>query len=399
MAELFSLANPIQNYAWGSRETLALMRGVPAPTEQPEAELWVGAHPSAPSIAHIDGGSFPLDTLVGEQPERFLNAQRTVDIFPFLFKILAIESPLSIQVHPTDEQAQTGFAEENARGIALDDPARNYKDSFSKPETVIALSEMRILTGVRKFSELSAIAEHFKLQWLAGALGASKTPKQLLTAIIRMSPEAASAAVDQTVASARAWTKKNGPVDGRESLAAGVAELINLVNSRYPGDRGLLVALVMNLVYLAPGESAYTPDGQVHAYISGTAIELMNPSDNVMRAGLTPKHIDEEELIKILGERQDSPTIQRPTPISDGAAEYSMWDKRLSVTHLVVAEGQEIELPLSGVATALCTGGTVVVRDEEKTFTLSGTESVMYVGEPTSLTVSGSGELYIAAQR
>lgn len=399
MAELFSLSNPIQNYAWGSHETLALMRGVPAPTEQPEAELWVGAHPSAPSVAHVDGGAFSLDSLVMEQPDRFLNAQRTNDAFPFLFKILAIDSPLSIQVHPTDEQAQAGFADENARGVALNDPARNYKDIFSKPETVIALSDMRILTGVRKFPELSAIAEHFKLQWLAGALGASKTPKQLLTTIIRMDPQAAAAAVEQTVASARAWAAKNGSVDGRESLAAGVAELVNLIDSKYPGDRGLLVALVMNLVYLAPGESAYTPDGQVHAYISGTAIELMNPSDNVMRAGLTPKHIDEEELIKILGENQDAPVIQRPTPTSDGAAEYSMWDERLSVTHLVVAEGQELELPLSGIATALCTSGTVVVRDQDKTFTLGGTESVMYVGEPTRLTVSGSGELYIAAQR
>lgn len=399
MAELFSLANPIQNYAWGSYETLALMRGAPAPTEQPEAELWVGAHPAAPSVAHVDGGTYTLDALVAEQPNRFLNSQRTNDVFPFLFKILAIESPLSIQVHPTDEQAQAGFADENARGIPLNDPARNYKDTFSKPETVIALSEMRILTGVRKFSELSAIAEHFKLRWLAGALDASKTPKQLLTAIIRMSPQASATALEQTLAAARSWAQKNGAVDGRESLAAGVAELVNLIDSKYPGDRGLLVALVMNLVYLAPGESVYTPDGQVHAYISGTAIELMNPSDNVMRAGLTPKHLDEEELIKILGERQDAPVIQRPTPTSDGTAEYSMWDKRLSITHLVLEQGQEIELPLSGVAIALCTAGTMVVRDDDKTFTLGGTQAVMYTGESATLSLSGQGQLYIACQR
>ena len=399
MGELFSLDNPIQNYAWGSYETLALMRGVPAPTEQPEAELWVGAHSSAPSVAHVDGGAFPLDALVGEQPARFLNPQRSSDTFPFLFKILAIESPLSIQVHPTDEQAQAGFADENARGIALDDPARNYKDRFSKPETVIALSPMRILTGVREFAELRAIAEHFSLPWLTGALGAAKTAKELLTAIIRMPQDAAAAAVEQTVASARTWVAKNGEVPGSESTAAGVAELVTLIDSKYPGDRGVLVALVMNLVYLAPGDSAYTPDGQVHAYVSGTAIELMNPSDNVMRAGLTPKHIDEEELIKILGEGQGAPTIQRPTPTSEKAAEYSMWDERLSVTHLVVEEGETITLPLAGVATALCAGGTVVVSDEVKTFTLTGTRSVMYVGEPTEVAVTGAGELYIAAQR
>ncbi|MDY6052096.1 MAG: mannose-6-phosphate isomerase, class I [Rothia sp. (in: high G+C Gram-positive bacteria)] len=399
MGELFSLDNPIQNYAWGSYETLARMRGVAAPTDQPEAELWVGAHSSAPSMARVDGGAFPLDFLVKEQPSRFLNPQRSSDIFPFLFKILAIESPLSIQVHPTDEQAQAGFEAENSRGIALDDPARNYKDRFSKPETVIALSEMRILTGVRDFAELRAIAEHFSLPWLAGALDSAATAKELLTLIIRMPQDAAAAAVEQTVASARAWAAKNGDVPGSESTAAGVAELVTLIDSKYPGDRGLLVALVMNLIYLAPGDSAYTPDGQVHAYVSGTAIELMNPSDNVMRAGLTPKHIDEEELIKILGESQAAPTIQRPTPTSDKALEYSMWDERLSVTRLVVEEGERIALPLSGVATALCTGGTVVVSDEVKTFTLTGTRSVMYVGEPTEVTVTGAGELYIASQR
>ncbi|WP_237233426.1 mannose-6-phosphate isomerase, class I [Rothia nasisuis] len=399
MGELFSLDNPIQNYAWGSHTTLAAMRGAQVPTEQPEAELWVGAHPSAPSIAHVDGGAFPLDVLVGDQPARFLNPKRTSDTFPFLFKVLAIESPLSIQVHPTAEQAQAGFDDENARGIALDDPARNYKDWFSKPETVIALSEMRILTGVREFSELRAIAEHFSLPWLTGALGAAKTAKELLTVIIRMPQEAAAAAVEQTVASARAWTAKNGEVPGSESTAAGVAELITLIDSKYPGDRGLLVALAMNLVYLAPGDSVYTPDGQVHAYISGTAIELMNPSDNVMRAGLTPKHIDQEELIKILGEGQSAPTIQRSTPTGDKVAEYSMWDERLSVTHLTVAGGEKVTLPLAGVATALCTGGTVVVSDEVKTFTLTGTQSVMYAGDPTEVIVTGAGELFIAAQR
>ncbi|ORC20647.1 mannose-6-phosphate isomerase, class I [Rothia nasimurium] len=399
MGELFSLDNPIQNYAWGSHTTLAVMRGTQAPTEQPEAELWVGAHPSAPSIAHVDGGAFPLDALVGEQPARFLNPERTSDTFPFLFKVLAIESPLSIQVHPTAEQAQAGFEDENARGVALDDPARNYKDRFSKPETVIALSEMRILTGVREFPELRAIAEHFSLPWLTGALGAAKTAKGLLTVIIRMSQDAAAAAAEQTVAAARAWVAKNGEVPGAESTAAGVAELVTLLDSKYPGDRGLLVALVMNLLYLAPGDSAHTPDGQIHAYISGTAIELMNPSDNVMRAGLTPKHIDTEELITTLSERQEAPIIRHPTPVSGQATEYSMWDKRLSVTHLTVAGGEKVTLPLTGVATALCTGGTVVISDELKTFTLTGTQSVMYVGDPTEVTVTGAGELFIAAQR
>lgn len=399
MGEIFSLDNKIQHYAWGSYETLALMRGLPAPSQEPEAELWVGAHASAPSVAHLDGGAYPLDQLVGEQPGRFLNSERKHDVFPFLFKVLAIESPLSIQVHPTDEQAAAGFEEENARGVALDDPSRNYKDRFSKPETVIALSPMRILTGVREFAELRALADLFSLDWLAGVVAASKTPKQLLTAIIRLPQEAADAAVKKTVKAAQKWAKKHGPVPGAESVAAGAVELILLVNDKYPGDRGLLVALAMNLAYLNPGDSAFTPDGQVHAYVSGTAIELMNPSDNVMRAGLTPKHIDEEELIKVLGENQGAPVIQRPRPVGPAASEYAMWDERLTVTRVVVEEGTSVDYLLEGVSTALCVAGTVVVSDGEKSFTLKGTESVMHVGSPTAVTLSGAGELYIAAQR
>ncbi|WP_421084678.1 mannose-6-phosphate isomerase, class I [Rothia nasimurium] len=398
MGELFLLENQIQNYAWGSREILATMRGVPAPTEQPEAELWVGAHPSAPSFVRVDGESCPLDTLVSEQPERFLPAGWKGDIFPFLFKVLAIDSPLSIQVHPTDEQAEAGFAAEEAQGLALDAPTRCYKDRHSKPETVIALSPMRILTGVRPFAELRAIAEHFKLAWLTGAVNASKTPKDLLSAVLQMPQDAAEAAMQQTVKSVLAWEAKNGKVKGSESLAAGVAELVTTLTQKYPNDRGLLVALVMNLVYLEPGQSAYTPDGQVHAYISGTAIELMNPSDNVLRAGLTSKHVDVDELIKVLGAEQKAPVVEGPQVQDSYLATYSMWCDGLTVTRATVGEGEEIALPVAGVATALCVEGTPVISDDSRTFNLTGTEAVMYVGEPTHLIVSGPGTLYVAAQ-
>lgn len=397
MGELFSLDNPIQNYAWGSRETLGLMRGAPVPTEAPEAELWVGAHSSAPSLAHVDGGAQPLDVLVAQNPDRFLNHRRENNIFPFLFKILAIESPLSIQVHPTAQQAARGYREEEARGVALDDPTRNYKDQFSKPETVIALTPMRILTGVRDFAELRGFAATLKLDWLTGVLAQAKTPRDLLVAIVRIPQDAASTATAKTVKAAKKWAKKHKDAQEQNSAIAGAVELVALLDAKYPGDRGLLVALVMNLLHLEPGDAAFTPDGQVHAYVSGTAIELMYPSDNVMRAGLTSKHVDEEELITALGEHQNAPAIQRPA--AGALATYSMWDERLSVTRLNVTEGEELALPLEGVAVALCTAGTVVVRDEAKTFTLTGTQSVMYVGEPAQLSVSGQGELYIAAQR
>lgn len=393
MGEIFSLKNQIQNYAWGSREILGRMRGVPVPTEQPEAEVWVGAHPAAPSRATVDGAESPLNELIVENPSRFLRPDRTSDWFPFLFKILAIDAPLSIQVHPTPEQAIAGFEDEQARGIAIDAPYRNYKDRYSKPETVIALSPMRVLTGVRPVEQLKTLAAAFGAAWLAER--AELSPKQLLTEIIRLPEETASAAVQHLVDAAP------GLLGASNDVVADAAELVRIVDGKYPGDRGLLVAFVMNLVHLAPGESAFTPDGQVHAYVSGTAIELMNPSDNVMRAGLTAKHIDTEELIKVLGEKQDAPVIQRPNPEDGPLGTYAMWDERMSVTRVRVEEGKPLSYTFKGISAALSVAGKVTIQAKDGNgtdeFVLGATESVLHVGEPSEAVLSGSGELYIAS--
>lgn len=393
MGEIFSLKNQIQNYAWGSREILGRMRGVPVPTEQPEAEVWVGAHPAAPSRATVDGAESPLNELIVENPSRFLRPDRTSDWFPFLFKILAIDAPLSIQVHPTPEQAIAGFEDEQARGIAIDAPYRNYKDRYSKPETVIALSPMRVLTGVRPVEQLKTLAAAFGAAWLAER--AELSPKQLLTEIIRLPEETASAAVQHLVDTAA------GLLGASNDVVADAAELVRIVDGKYPGDRGLLVAFVMNLVHLAPGESAFTPDGQVHAYVSGTAIELMNPSDNVMRAGLTAKHIDTEELIKVLGEKQDAPVIQRPNPEDGPLGTYAMWDERMSVTRVRVEEGKPLSYTFKGISAALSVAGKVAIQAKDGNgtdeFVLGATESVLHVGEPSEAVLSGSGELYIAS--
>ena len=393
MGEIFPLKNQIQNYAWGSREILGRMRGVPVPTEQPEAEVWVGAHPAAPSRATVDGTESPLNELIQAEPSRFLRPDRTSDWFPFLFKILAIDAPLSIQVHPTPEQAIAGFEDEQARGIAIDAPYRNYRDRYSKPETVIALSPMRVLTGVRPVEQLKTLAAAFGAAWLAER--AELSPKQLLTEIIRLPEETASAAVQHLVDTAA------GLLGASNDVVADAAELVRIVDGKYPGDRGLLVAFVMNLVHLAPGESAFTPDGQVHAYVSGTAIELMNPSDNVMRAGLTAKHIDTEELIKVLGEKQDAPVIQRPNPEDGPLGTYAMWDERMSVTRVRIEEGKPLSYTFKGISAALSVAGKVTIQAKDGNgtdeFVLGATESVLHVGEPSEAVLSGSGELYIAS--
>lgn len=409
MGEIFRLKNTIQNYAWGSRTTLGVMRSVPTPTDEPEAEVWVGAHSAAPSIATVDGVEAPLDELVRANPGRFLPAG--VDSFPFLFKILAIDAPLSIQVHPTDEQAVAGYAAEQAAGIPLDAPHRNYKDEHSKPETVIALTTMRVLTGVRPLTELLELAAAFGADWLSELLGAEAefSPKNLLTEIIRMPGERAAEAVRQLVDAAGTLrgarlTDGASPENTVSETVRNAADLVELIHNKYPADRGLLVAFVMNLLHLSPGDAAHTPDGQVHAYVSGTAIELMNPSDNVMRAGLTPKYIDTEELIRVLGDTQDAPVITRPEPdnaVPGRAARgtYGMWDERMSVERIRVVDGKGIDYVFEGTSATLVTEGEITVTSPRGSFTLGGTESVLHVGDPTPASITGTGSVYIARYR
>ena len=350
----------------------------------------MGAHPAAPSEATVDGAVSPLNELVAAHPDRFLRNDRASDWFPFLFKILAIDAPLSIQVHPTPQQAVAGFEDEQARGIPVDAPHRNYKDRYSKPENVIALTPMKVLTGVRPQGELQELAEAFGTDWLSSRVQLS--PKQLLTEIIRLPQDAADRAIAGLVNAAQKLMTQ----DGVSATVSDAADLVNLVAQKYPGDKGLLVAFVMNLMNLAPGDSAFTPDGQVHAYVSGTAIELMNPSDNVLRAGLTPKHIDTEELIKVLGEHQDAPVLQRPAANSSGVEQYAMWDERMSVQHIRVLADKPVEYTFEGTSAALVVEGSVTISVGEQNITLRGTESVLHAGDATSATITGEGEVYIA---
>ena len=338
----------------------------------------------------VDGSVSPLNELVAAHPDRFLRPDRVSDWFPFLFKILAIDAPLSIQVHPTPQQAVAGFEDEQARGIPADAPYRNYKDRYSKPENVIAITPMKVLTGVRPQGELQELAEAFGADWLSSRVQLS--PKQLLTEIIRLPQDAADRAIAGLVTAAQKLMTQ----DGVSATVSDAADLVNLVAQKYPGDKGLLVAFVMNLMNLAPGDSAFTPDGQVHAYVSGTAIELMNPSDNVLRAGLTPKHIDAEELIKVLGEHQDAPVLQRPEANGLGVEQYAMWDERMSVQHIRVLADEAVEYTFEGTSAALVVDGSVTISAGEQNITLRGTESVLHAGDSTSVTITGEGELYIA---
>ncbi|MBP2858329.1 mannose-6-phosphate isomerase [Dickeya oryzae] len=285
------MRNNVQHYAWGSKHALTELYGIENPDNRPMAELWMGAHPKSSSLLLDEQGQAQsLRDLINKDPSAFLGAAvaKRFGELPFLFKVLCAEQPLSIQVHPSKSAAEVGFARENAAGIALDSPQRNYKDANHKPELVFALTPYLAMNG---FRELTAIAD--VLQPLASAHPAiaaflsspdSTTLRTLFSSLLSMEGEQKASAIAELK---RVLNHRHGePWD-----------TIRFIAQFYPDDGGLFSPLLLNVVTLQPGEAMFLYAETPHAYLQGVALEVMANSDNVLRAGLTPKYIDIPELL------------------------------------------------------------------------------------------------------
>lgn len=378
------MIDPIQNYSWGSASVLARMQGRPAPAEQPEAELWIGSHASASSELVLDGRPSSLNELLRSDPERFVRGGAQVvaedGSLPFLLKILAIDAPLSIQVHPSLAQAREGFQREEAAGIDIGAAHRSYKDRSDKPETVVALSRLQILTGMRDRAELGLLAESLDQQWLRSALEA---PEPVLRTVLSLSEEQAQEALAELTAAARALPPEDQ-----------LGSLLDYISTAHPGDRGLLVALCMNHFVLEPGESMFTPAGQVHAYLQGTAVEIMACSDNVLRAGLTPKHIDVAELLSVVTDDQDPGVPQEAIPGPDGLRRIPLWDDRLSLTGGDAAPGRDLALDPSTCAVLCVDGAVTVSAPGAEPVQITAGHSAWVRADGETVAVSGQGSVW-----
>jgi mannose-6-phosphate isomerase len=318
------LDNPIQNYAWGSRTSLAELLGRPA-SSQPEAELWIGAHPKAPSRLS-DGRS--LHDAIAADPAGMLGStrERFGSQLPFLLKVLAVDAPLSLQAHPNLEQAARGFAREELAGVAIDAAARTYKDRNHKPELLCALTPFEALSGFRPARESAALFdqlgvapvgldEHVADLDLAAELRdpAPDALEQVFSRLMTL-PDAARAALTAEVLSRCEQAQRAGQLEAAFRGSVGCALSLG---ARYPGDIGVVASLLLQHIRLEPLQAIYLEAGRLHAYVSGTGVEIMANSDNVLRGGLTPKHIDVPELIGVL--RFDGAPL-RPTPTVRSAA-------------------------------------------------------------------------------
>ncbi len=312
---VFPLRNTIQPYAWGSRTLLASLRGETASAE-PEAEIWMGAHPLAPSVAVFGESAVPLDDLLRRSPELLGPAQAAFGRLPYLMKLLAAGEPLSLQAHPTKERAIEGFARENAAGIALNDPTRSYKDDNHKPELICALTPFRALSGFRSvdatielFDSLACAELDEVSARLQRASGDDILPA-VVEHVLTLDPREGA----RLGAAVGAAVQVDGDHQAEREAGRRIAE------SR-PDDPGIVIALMLELVTLAPGEAIYLGAGRLHAYLDGLGVEIMAASDNVLRGGLTPKHVDVAELAATLVPAVEPIEVLCGEP--DGDSEFS----------------------------------------------------------------------------
>ncbi|WP_066944391.1 mannose-6-phosphate isomerase, class I [Streptomyces lushanensis] len=380
------LSNTVRPYAWGSTTLIPELLGA-VPTGEPQAEMWMGAHPGAPSRLDRGSGEQALSGLIDADPEAELGVAATAKFgprLPFLLKLLAAGSPLSLQVHPNLAQAKEGYAREESRGVPIDAPYRNYKDANHKPELICALTPFDGLCGFRtphEAAELLARLDVDSLKPYVDILHAHPEEaalREVLTAVLGADP----AEMAVTVAEAAAAAERLG---GDYAPYASIAQ-------HYPGDPGVIAAMLLNHIRLQPGEALFLGAGVPHAYLNGLGVEIMANSDNVLRCGLTPKHVDVPELLRIVRFEATEPAVLRPEASASGEELYEtpMDEFRLSRYSLdspapgmpprdLTADTPQILLCTAGTPRAnglgLTPGASVFVPAGEKA-ELSGTGTV-----------------------
>ncbi|MEU5786680.1 mannose-6-phosphate isomerase, class I [Micromonospora purpureochromogenes] len=379
------LHGPIRDYAWGSRSAIAELQGRPVPSDGPEAELWLGAHPGAPATVDRGGGRVSLVDLVAAEPGHWLGA-RVVDRFgtrlPFLLKVLAADAPLSLQAHPDPEQAQAGYIADGARVQGR----RNYVDPYHKPELLVAIAPMEALCGFRDPADSADVLAAFDVPALEPVVAALRTGPTGLRDAVRLLltwPAAQRAGLVDAVVAAR--------------VAGPDAELARSLAAAYPGDPGVLVALLLNHVRLAPGEAIWMPAGNLHAYLRGTGVEIMAASDNVLRGGLTPKHVDVDELLRVLRFEVLAEPVVLARPVAPGVVCWPVPVEDFALHRVTVdAATPEVRLPLPGPRVVLCRAGRVSVDDGTGPVALAPGQAAVGPAAGGPLVLTGAGEAFVA---
>jgi len=392
------MKNTIQEYAWGSHTAIADLMGNQSPSTKPQAELWMGAHPKAPSLVKYDDKWVSLLDLITQYPADILGkeiAAKFNNKLPYLFKVLAASKPLSIQAHPSIKQAKEGFERENRMGIPLDSPDRNYKDENHKPECICALTPFLALYGFRKISEIISLMEKICLKVLDKELNHLKRQpnseglKSFFHSLITISGQIKKQIIEHSVTNAQKLSKDN----------LGFKWMINFYRE-YPDDIGVFAPILLNLISLKPGQALFLPSGELHAYLEGLGIELMANSDNVLRGGLTKKHIDVPELLKVLSFEETDVNILLSQKDKDCEGVYYSMAEEFVLT--VISDEKNISYTSPekrSVEIILCTDGKASIADisiNENIALTKGT-SVIIPSSVNKYRIEGKATLYKAS--
>lgn len=393
---MLALQTVIQPYAWGRVDGMADHLGT-EPTGGPEAELWVGTHPVAPSA--VEDHDTTLDRLIADDPARHLGARLSAEghtALPFLLKVLIIGRPLSLQAHPSADQARAGFAREEAAGIALDDPVRTYRDAAAKPEALVALEDTWALCGFRtperaltlvrdlEIPALTPLIDHLRepdglrsaFAWLLHLDGAER--EAVLGGVARALPADPDAPLDPDdpagITSTRAWIAR--------------------IQHAFPGDPTAIAPLLVDIVRIPVGDAVHLPAGYLHAYLSGAGVEIMAASDNVLRGGLTPKHIDVDELLCILRFEPGHP----PPPIEQRAAGGITYDCGEEAFELTAYDpAHEPTVRPTGPSLLLATDGWIRIRQGDHELVLDAGRAAFVAADEPPITIGGTGRLWWAS--
>lgn len=362
MTGICLLKNTIQEYAWGSYTAIPELLGNDSPANTPQAELWMGAHPKAPSKVKCNGKWRSLLELIDKNSQDILGekvASKFKYRLPYLFKVLAAAKPLSIQAHPSTGQAREGFERENRLKIPLDAPARNYKDDNHKPECICALTPFWALNGFRKISDIIFLMDKICPPGLKKDFDRfrhqpdSRGLKEFFKTMMIMDRTTQKQIINDAV-------KHAGQLQDENKAYQWITDL----NEEYPSDIGVLSPILLNLICLEPGQAMFLPAGTLHAYLDGVGIELMANSDNVLRGGLTPKHVDVTELLNVLNFEERDINILNMETINPCEQGYESHAQEFALSVITVKTDMNYySLDKKSVEILLCTDGDAVVVD------------------------------------
>jgi mannose-6-phosphate isomerase len=363
---VFRLENSVQRYAWGSTDGISEALGIANPGGGPLAEIWMGAHPSAPSTAIVEGVRIGLDELIRRDPAATLGPavlEKLGGTLPFLFKVLSAGTPLSIQAHPGKRKAQLGYERENLGGIPVDAAERNYRDPNHKPEMAVALTRFELVCGFRPVAEIIAnmrLAAPGEFERSLARLERDPSRVELSVffyGLVSADERSRSSLLDSAARRIAGALESGELPAGREGAFRWVLRILEL----FPGDVGAIMPLILNHIVLEPGQASFIAPGELHAHLAGTCLEIMANSDNVIRGALTPKFVDLPELVSVLSFNPESLPPVRPSVVAPCEEAYPIFVPDFEISRIEVGPGRSYRRGSHGPEILLCGSGKAVI--------------------------------------